>query len=582
MRVACGWGWVWASVMPGLGFVGQPDGSGVYQRWALDPPDSRVPASSVNAGARTILYRLDTAAWSATNGVAELNAIRAAFDQWQAVPGTVLRFQEGAAVSGTQDINSFDNVNKLFWTSNAFVNGGRDNLSGALALTYVAALSAGNVITDADTVFNGSQFRWFTDATDPTRQSAYVEAIALHEIGHFVGLLHSPVGGATMLAVGDLGVNAQAGLSSDEVIAARALYGTASTRSAVGRITGAVTISGQPVFGAAVFAETATGLLMGGTVTGSNGVYELPAMPPGAYVVRTAPLDPLATANFLVRGADISPVHAGANPDYRASADRAVTVVAGGTATVDFPVVAGSPSRIVRVLRPAADLTSPSFNNKPVSVQPEGQTVYVGVLTPLPLLGTEKVSVTGDGLTVVGPVETRSRVLGSASLVAVPVRVEVGATPGLRSLRLLRLGESAWAHGFLEVLPPWPDFNFDGLDDRFQRRYWPRFTVPEAAPGADADGDGFTNGWEFATGSDPTDRLSAVFEVESVRLTEQGARVTSQTAAGQPFQLFTRDTVPGADWRAVGARVTATSERTEFLDPEAVGTIRFYRVQLVP
>lgn len=58
-------------------------------------------------------------------------------------------------------------------------------------------------------------------------------------------------------------------------------------------------------------------------------------------------------------------------------------------------MVAGSPLRVVRVLRPAPDLSAPSFNNKPVSVQPQGQVLYLGVLTPLPLLGSERVTFTG-------------------------------------------------------------------------------------------------------------------------------------------------------------------------------------------
>lgn len=575
---------LFGSLMPvvSVAFVGVPDAAGRYLRWALNPPDARVPATLVNPATRSIIYRLDAAGWSLTNTAAELTAVRTAFDQWQAVTGTVLRFEEGPLVTGTQDINTQDNRNTVFWTTKTFVNGGRDNLSGVLALTYVASFTEGNVVVEADMVFNGAEYRWNTDISDTTGRHASVEATALHEVGHFVGLLHSPVGGATMLAVGDLGVNSQIGLAQDEWLAARFLYGSASTLAGAGRISGSVTMSGQPVLGAGVFVEDGRGTLVGGTVTRSNGTYLLPALPPGGYTVRAAPLDPLASVNYLVRGVDIAPEYRGANANFLATADRAVAVTAGGEVKADFAMGGGSPLRIVRVLRPASDLSAPSYNNKPVSVAADGRILYLGVVTPSARLGTEDVSVTGNGLTVMGPVEVVSPVLGTQTLVAVPVRVETTATPGLRSLRLVRGSVTAWAHGFLEVLPPFPDVNFDGFDDRFQRQFWPRFTAADAAPGADPDGDGFPNVFEQVSGSNPTNRFSVNFEIESVRVTAEGARVRSQAANGRRFQLYGRDTVPGADWSPVGSAVMATTNWVEFLDGASTRQVRFYRVHLVP
>lgn len=583
-----GRGW-WAALaavvaagLPADAFVGVPDGAGRFLHWALNPPDGRVPASLVNPTTKAILYRLDAAGWSATNTVAELNALRTAFDQWQAVSGTVLKFQEGPLVSGTQDINTEDNLNTFFWTTKTFVNGGRDNLTGVLALTYVASFSDGNVIVEADTVFNGGQYRWATDPSDTGGQQASVEATALHEIGHFLGLVHSPVGGATMLAVGDLGVNSQIGLSQDEMHAARFLYGTSATLAGVGRVSGKVTLGGQPVLGAGVYLESSSGELLAGTVSLGDGTYQLPTIVPGTHTVRVAPLDPFATVNYLVRGADISGDYRTANANFLASPDRLVSVTPGGSSRIDFSVGGGSPLRIVRVLRPSADLAAPGFNNKPVSVQPGGQVVYLGVLTPSSMLGTEELSVTGDGLVPVGSIERVPNVLGNQTLVAMRVRVEPSASPGLRSFRLVRGGVTAWAHGFLEVSPPFPDVNFDGLDDRFQRRYWPRFTSPEAGPEADPDGDLFNNRFEEASGSDPTDRNSVRFAVESVRVTASGARVRTQAAKGRRFQLYGRDTIPGADWKAIGSAVAATTNSLEFLDASSTNRVRFYRVQVLP
>ena len=330
MRVAL---WVVGllAVTPGLvwGFVVELNSSGQIRRWQLENPDTRVRTSSVNRTTRAIIYRLDAAGFSASHAAEELQAVRAALDQWQGVSGTRVKFEEGPLVTGTTDINSSDHTNVVFWSKNHMVNGGRDSLRGVLALTYVASFRDGNVIFDADTVFNGVDYDWFTDYSDPTTQKVFVEAIALHEAGHFLGLHHSPVGGATMLVAGDFGVNAWVGLSWDEWTAARGLYATADMAARVGRVNGRVSASGTPVFGAAVFAESAQGELLAGTVSAMDGTYSLLGLPDGTHVVRAAPLDPVSALNYLVRGVDISQSYSGAQTGFVPSADRVLSVSGG-------------------------------------------------------------------------------------------------------------------------------------------------------------------------------------------------------------------------------------------------------------
>lgn len=563
-------------------YVFEVNTAGQMRRWQLENPDTRVKTSSVNRATRAIIYRLDASGYSGTNATAELQSLRAAFDQWQGVSGTRLKFEEGPLVTGTVDVNSQDHTNTLFWTRNLTINGGRDNLRGVLALTYVASFRDGNVIFDADTVFNGAEFQWFTDASDPTASKVFVEAIALHEAGHLVGLQHSPVGAATMLVAGEYGVNTQVGLSTDEGTAARGMYPTSDTVGRVGRVNGRVTASGTPVFGAAVFAEGAQGELLAGTVTSADGSFSLLGLPVGVQVLRAAPLDPVTAVNYLVRGSDISAAYSGAQTGFMPSADRVVTVSGGGTVgNADLNVVGGSPPRIVRLLRPSPDLGAPVFTGYPVGVKPDGQARYVGVLTTVSANGNLGLEVTGKGFET-GPVEVRANALPGMTLVAMTLTVATNATPGLRSFRLKNGTQSGWAHGFLEVLPKFPDANGDGLDDTFQRKYWQRFTVPEAGPLADPDGDGFSNDWEFRTGSVPTNRLSAHFEVESVRVTGSGTVVRSQAAKGKRFQLQARDTAEGATWEAIGGPVTAASDTLEITDSGSTRAVRFYRVEMLP
>ncbi|MGE3310410.1 MAG: matrixin family metalloprotease [Limisphaerales bacterium] len=570
------------TAQPVRGYVFEMNASGQLRRWQLENPDTRVKTSSVNRSTRAIIYRLDAAGFSTGNASNELNAVRAAFDQWQGIDGTRLKFEEGPLVTGTRDVNSQDHTNTVFWTRDVSVNGGRDNLRGILALTYVASFSNGNVVFDADTVFNGAEFQWFTDVSDPTTQKVFVEAIALHEIGHFVGLQHSPAGAATMLVAGEFGLNSQLGLSPDEVSAARGLYPTADMAARVGRVTGRVLAAGQPVFGAAVFAEGAQGDLLAGTVSREDGTFSLAGLLAGVHVIRSAPLDPATSLNYLVRGADISAAYTAAQTSFVPSNDRVVTLPAGGTvANADLDVTGGSPPRIARLLRPASNLSSPSFTSFPVGLPPDGATRYVGVLTTTAATADLDLEVTGKGFES-GPVEVRANALPGMNLVALPITVATNAQPGLRSFRLRSGSRSGWAHGFLEIQPRFPDANRDGLDDTFQRTYWSRFTVPEAGPTADPDDDGFSNDWEFRTGSVPTDRNSAHFEIQSVRVTGAGAVVVSQAAKGKRFQLQGRDTEAGAPWEPVGGPLTASSDLLEFTDPAATRTVRFYRVVLLP
>src|SRR5688572_21157263 len=124
-----------------------------------------------------------------------------------------------------------------------------DDVSGAAGVTFSTFGLADNLIRQSDIVFNGVDYNWFTDFADTSNDNIFVEGVALHEIGHLIGLLHSPLGVATMLWAGPDGINTQAGLSSDDIAGARYLYPVATN---YGTISGTVTKSGSPVFGAAV------------------------------------------------------------------------------------------------------------------------------------------------------------------------------------------------------------------------------------------------------------------------------------------------------------------------------------------
>jgi hypothetical protein len=575
-------------------FVGALDSNGRNIRWDLVSTTLFTDNNVVNPNTRAIRYFMGAEGYSSTNRAAELDAIRVSFAQWQAIPGTILKFEEGGLLPGSVDVNTFDNTNVIFWArSTTLVNGGRDNISGATAVTFFDYFSNG-AMAESDIVLNGAQFVWFTDITQESIRQ-FVEGPVLHEIGHFLGLNHSPVGGATMLARGATGVNAYAGLSQDEISATRALYGQTSLSATLGRIQGQVNMNGAGVFGAVIILEDSAGNVVAGALSHTNsataatGFYELPAIPPGNYFVRVTPLDAVNTTNPLLRGRDISVVrdanfnfiYDGVQTGFLPTTNRAITVTAGQTTTLNWTLTSGTPAlRISRIRPPTISSEVFTIENSPALLRPGQGNVWVGVYLPS-LPADAALTITGDGLTLGAPV-IRQNAFGALHAISVLINVSSNATPGLRSF-VVKQGENlAYANGFLEIAPAVLDSNYDGLDDLFQRKYFARFTDASAGPGADPDSDGFSNRFEATTGSDPTNAASAQFKILSVTVARDGTRVTCQSEAGKRFQLYSRSSVGTGPWQPVGSPVTATGPTLQILDAVSTQEIRFYRVQYLP
>ena len=78
-----------------MAFVLFKNENGEPLRWRLDEPDPLVHPNVVNRETRAIRIHLAKNGWSDDNAESELNSIRSAAAQWQAVPGTILKFEEG-------------------------------------------------------------------------------------------------------------------------------------------------------------------------------------------------------------------------------------------------------------------------------------------------------------------------------------------------------------------------------------------------------------------------------------------------------------------------------------------------------
>jgi hypothetical protein len=566
-----------APVWQAQGFVLLRNEQGAAQLWDFENGRS----ATVDPQTHAIRWFLHASGALGSQAPEDLNAVRVAFDQWAAIPQTSIRFEEAGLLDGSADVNTADHTNLVYWSAATLVNSGRDSIAGRLAVTFTSSLN--DVISEGDIVFNAAQFEWFNDYFDRENPGQFIESTALHEIGHLLGLSHSPAGGATMFPRGARGVNLQTGLSSDELAAGRALY-PAESWTGSASISGEVTANGRPVFGAVATLEDLNGNLVSSTLSDRSGRYSFSGISAGSYALRASPLDPPNSASLarLLTGSDIHSAFNEAETDFLPTENREVTVTESQAISIEIEVVPEAPVfRPTRLLIPSPSLSTISVANSPVSV-PLGATDYlVGIASPDPVPVGAALQVTGTGVSM-GQTEFINNVFPGSNpamnLIYARLTVAPDAAPGLRSIRLLYAGGVAWANGFLEIEPAAPDFNFDGLSDLFQRANFPLFTAPEAAPFADPDEDRFPNQAEFAAGSNPRDPASRL-EISSIARRKGETIIRWQSEPGKSYRILFRREIPGAAWIAVGA-VTADSPESEFIDSSPENGNGFYQIEV--
>jgi hypothetical protein len=193
----------------------------------------------------------------------------------------------------------------------------------------------------ASDIFLNAAFQWSVAAGG--QASRYdVESIALHEIGHLLGLSHSALGETEVLGPESRRVIAKravmfpiaypAGniddrtLEADDVAGVSDIYSSAAFNRSFGSISGRVTLNGVGVFGAHIVAfNPGTGVTTGTFSLTSRGDFVLAGLSPGAYVVRAEPLDDADLDGFFDSTA-------GVNINFRpAYASKLAVVPAGGS-----------------------------------------------------------------------------------------------------------------------------------------------------------------------------------------------------------------------------------------------------------
>lgn len=181
------------------------------------------------------------------------------------------------------------------------------------AATYVVDATTGAIV-ECDIFFN-SAFPWSTASTGEASRFD-VESIAVHEIGHLLGLGHSALGetelrsggGRRVIAAGAamFPVAFSAGsiegrtLRADDIAGVADHYDGPGFGTGTGSISGRVTKAGQGVFGAHVVAfNPATGDMVATFTLSPTGEFAVAGLRPGTYVVRVEPLDDADLNSFF-------------------------------------------------------------------------------------------------------------------------------------------------------------------------------------------------------------------------------------------------------------------------------------------
>ena len=245
-----------------------------------------------------ISWHLNTAGSDNISDDSHIAAIEHGFQVWEDVTGSTYNFTRGAdtesidpSPTGTH-IVGFDETN-----SSGFFPPG----SGIVAITAISFNTSNGNILDADILFNGSQFVFSTDGSPGTFD---VQDVLTHEIGHFIGLDHSPQVTGTMWPFVSTGQWLHRSLTADEEAGASAI----ATAGTAAKLTGTIQRSAgsTKIPGALVSAiRVDDGRLMGMAMTNNSGIFSLKGIPAADYWLHVTPLEGGMTEAHLTGNGDV-------------------------------------------------------------------------------------------------------------------------------------------------------------------------------------------------------------------------------------------------------------------------------------
>jgi Matrixin len=252
-----------------------------------------------------VRYFISERGASGVSAIEMRDAVARAAATWSAVESARVQFEFQGLTSAIPDVVDGR-------TTIGFLD--RPDLAQVLGATSFMIDTETGAIVEADIFFN-TAFQWsVTSAGTPGRVD--LESVALHELGHLLGLSHSALGETELQASGNRRVTASGAvmfpiamssgtiaervLHADDVAGVSDLYPMPSVIATTGAIVGRVTKNGQGLLGAHVLAfNPESGVLIANFTLNPQGEFVIARLPPGPYVLRVEPLDDANPESFF-------------------------------------------------------------------------------------------------------------------------------------------------------------------------------------------------------------------------------------------------------------------------------------------